>query len=161
MLHPGAASRTRIAPPAGVQCRPDAGATLPLGPSQFVATVGTLGGGRERTVEHRTASRVSRWSAVLLIIAGTLAACGSAATSSPTTSAAEATSWRAPAVFSTPPDAGHIIDPLSANPTDLAAHGYVEQEYFASGTASPRRTRWSFAVPIRCRRRRWTGSRCN
>ena len=79
-------------------------------------------------------SRAGRWSAVLLIIAGTLAACSSAA-SSPATTAAEPTGWRAPAVFSTPPDTGHILDPLSANPTDLAAHGYVEQEYFASGTA--------------------------
>ena len=116
-----------------------------------MATVGALGGGRKHTVEHRTASRVSRWSAVL-IITGTLTACGSAA-SSPTTTATEPTGWRAPAVFSTPPDAGQILDPLSANPTDLAAHGYVEQEYFASGTAysftshsTPSDGKWAIAV---------------
>jgi len=118
-----------------------------------VASVGTPGGGWERTVDHRTAYRASRWSAILLIVAGTLAACGSAATSSPSTSAAELTGWRAPAVFSAPPDTGHIIEPVSANPTDLAAGGYVEQEYFASGTASsftsrstPSDGKWTIAV---------------
>jgi hypothetical protein len=85
-------------------------------------------------MEHHTTSSAGRWSAVLLVVAGTLAACGSAASSSPTT-AVELTGWQAPAVFSTPPDAGQIIEPVSANPSDLAAHGYVEQEYFASGTA--------------------------
>ncbi len=105
-------------------------------------------------VDHRSASRAGRWGAVLVIVAGTLAACGSAAaSSSPTTSAAEATGWRAPAVFSTPPDTGHIIEPVSANPTDLAAHGYEEQEYFASGTAysftsrsTPSDGKWTIAV---------------
>ena len=132
---------------------PDAGATLPLGSSHVVASVGTLLEGWERTVDHRTASHACKWSAVLLIVAGALAACGSAATSSPTTTAAALTGWRAPAVFSTPPDTGQIIEPLSANPTDLAAHGYVEQEYFASGTAysftsrsAPSDGKWTIAV---------------
>ncbi len=31
---------------------------------------------------------------------------------------------------------GHVVEPLSANAPNLAANGYVEQEYFASGTAS-------------------------
>ena len=118
-----------------------------------MAPVGTLGGGRERTVEHRTASNVSRWTAVILVIAGTLAGCGSAATSSPTTTTGEPTGWRAPAVFSTPPDTGTVIEPVSANPSDLTAHGYVEQEYFASGTAhsftsrsTPSDGKWTIAV---------------
>jgi len=117
-----------------------------------VATVGTFGGGRERSVEHRIVSKVSLWSAVL-IITGTLTACSSAATSSPTTSVVVPTGWRAPAVFSTPPDAGQILDPLSANPTGLAAHGYVEHEYFASGTAysftsrsTPSDGKWAIAT---------------
>jgi hypothetical protein len=104
-------------------------------------------------VDHRTASDAGKWSAALLIVAGVLAACGSAATSSPPTTAAQPTGWRAPAVFSTPPDTGHIIEPLSANPTGLAAHGYVEQEYFASGTAysftsrsTPSDGKWTIAV---------------
>ncbi|HEY4947352.1 MAG TPA: alpha/beta hydrolase domain-containing protein, partial [Acidimicrobiales bacterium] len=104
-------------------------------------------------MEHRTASNVSRWTAVILVIAGTLAGCGSAATSSPTTTTGEPTGWRAPAVFSTPPDTGTVIEPVSANPSDLTAHGYVEQEYFASGTAhsftsrsTPSDGKWTIAV---------------
>ena len=100
-----------------------------------MASVGTLGGGRNAPWNTVAAIRTGRWGAVLLVAAGTLAACGSSASSSPTTTAAQLTGWRAPAVFSTPPDAGLIIEPVSANPVDLAAHGYVEQEYFASGTA--------------------------
>jgi hypothetical protein len=45
---------------------------------------------------------------------------------------------------------GHIIEPASAVSTNLAAHGYVEQEFFASGTAhaftatsSPADGRWT------------------
>ena len=34
-----------------------------------------------------------------------------------------------------PITAGHIIEPASAVPVNLAANGYVEQEFFASGTA--------------------------
>jgi hypothetical protein len=40
------------------------------------------------------------------------------------------------ATLTGPITTGHVIEPLSANPTDLAAYGYVEQEFFASGTAS-------------------------
>jgi hypothetical protein len=61
--------------------------------------------------------------------------------------------WAAPAAFSTPPDVGHVIEPISANPTGLAAHDYVEQEYFASGraysftsTSTPSDGRWTFTV---------------
>ena len=118
-----------------------------------MASVGTPGGGMERAMDHRTASRAGRWGAVLLTVAGTLAACGSSASSSPTTAPAVSTPWQAPAVFSAPPDTGQIIDPLTAIPTDLAAYGYVEQEYFASGTAysftsrsTPSDGKWTIAV---------------
>jgi hypothetical protein len=40
------------------------------------------------------------------------------------------------ATFSGPITVGHVIEPLSIHPSGLAAHGYVEQEFFASGTAS-------------------------
>ena len=47
---------------------------------------------------------------------------------------------------------GHIIEPVSANPTGLAANDYVEQEFFASGTATAFRStsapsdgKWSIA----------------
>jgi len=124
-----------------------------------MASIGTLGGGREHTVEHRTGkdrtvNRVGAWSAVLLVLAGTLAACSSSASSTPTTmSAAQLTAWRAPAVFSTPPPAGQTIEPLSANPIGITAHAYEEQEYFASGTAysftglsTPDDGKWTIAV---------------
>ncbi len=104
-------------------------------------------------MDQRNTGRAGRWGAVLLVVAGTLAGCGSAASSSPTTTAARLTGWRAPAVFTTPPDTGKIIEPLSANPSDLAAHGYVEQEYFASGTAysftsrsTPSDGKWTIAT---------------
>jgi hypothetical protein len=43
--------------------------------------------------------------------------------------------YDAAATFEGPVTVGHIIEPESALPTGLAAHDYVEQEYFASGTA--------------------------
>ena len=86
-------------------------------------------------MDHRNAHRAGRCSTILLLLAGTLAACGGAASSSSTSSVAVLTGWRAPAVFSTPPAAGVVNDPISANPSGLASHGYIEQEYFASGTA--------------------------
>ncbi len=43
--------------------------------------------------------------------------------------------YAASASLTGPITTGHVIVPLSANPLDLAANGYVEQEYFASGTA--------------------------
>ncbi|HVT41781.1 MAG TPA: alpha/beta hydrolase domain-containing protein [Acidimicrobiales bacterium] len=39
------------------------------------------------------------------------------------------------ATFTGPVTTGHLIEPLSAEPSGLAAHDYVEQEFFASGTA--------------------------
>ena len=43
--------------------------------------------------------------------------------------------YQAPATFSGPFTVGHVIEPLTALPPDLAAHGYVEQEFSAGGTA--------------------------
>ncbi len=39
------------------------------------------------------------------------------------------------ATFALPPSAGIVDEPASTRPFDLRAHGYVEHEYFASGTA--------------------------
>ncbi len=108
-----------------------------------------------------------RRAAVLMVVAASLAACGgssSAATASTTTgrSTTGTAAWKAPATFSAPPDAGVIDQPISADPPDMAAHGYVEQEYFASGTAyelsatsTPSDGRWTFDVahPARYRTR--------
>ena len=54
---------------------------------------------------------------------------GSAATSG------GAAAYRAVAAFTGPVTVGHVIEPETALPSDLSAHGYVEQEFFASGTA--------------------------
>ncbi len=54
------------------------------------------------------------------------------------------------ATFSGPVTTGHIVEPLSGVNVDLRAHGYVEQEFFASGqayaftaTSTPSSGRWS------------------
>ena len=43
--------------------------------------------------------------------------------------------YDAAATFDGPVTVGHIIEPETARPTNLAQHDYVEQEFFASGTA--------------------------
>ena len=59
---------------------------------------------------------------------------------SPEAGAASATSpdvsFHAAATLTGPITTGHIVEPLSAHPLYLAANGYEEQEYFASGTAT-------------------------
>jgi hypothetical protein len=93
-----------------------------------------------------------------VVAAGVLAACGGGATGAPAGSSGgrsptQFTAWQAPSTFSAPPSTGSIVEPISANPTGLAAHGYVEQEYFASGTAyaftstaTPSDGKWTFTV---------------
>jgi len=100
-------------------------------------------------MDDRCSRPTTRWAVVLVVLAATVAACGGSGTSSPTTTAVPG-GWRAPATFTAAPATGTIIEPISANPVDLAAHGYEEQEYFASGTATaftPRSTpadgRWT------------------
>ena len=50
--------------------------------------------------------------------------------------AAAAVSYHSAATLTGPITVGHVVEPLSAQPVDLAASGYVEQEFFASGTAT-------------------------
>jgi hypothetical protein len=63
-----------------------------------------------------------------------------------------ATTYGQPATFTGPVTVGHVIEPVSTIPTELATHGYEEQEFFASGTAhalratsSPSDGRWTAA----------------
>jgi len=67
---------------------------------------------------------------VVSSVAGTLgmAPAGAASTTHSTYSAA--------AALSGPITTGHIIEPLTSQPSYLAANGYMEQEFFASGTAT-------------------------
>jgi hypothetical protein len=44
-------------------------------------------------------------------------------------------SFQTAATLTGPVTVGHVVEPLTAHSPDLAANGYEEQEYFASGTA--------------------------
>ena len=66
--------------------------------------------------------------------------------------AAGAAVWTARASFTGPVTAGTIVEPESARPSGISAYDYVEQEFFASGTAyafqaaaTPSNGRWSIA----------------
>jgi len=70
----------------------------------------------------------------------------------PTNASDTASIYQAAATFSGPFTVGKVIEPLTANPPDLASHDYVEQEFSASGTAhafratsSPSDGKWSIA----------------
>jgi Alpha/beta hydrolase domain len=87
-----------------------------------------------------------------LVAAGCVAAAAGAGPAGAATPSGDTTLYGAVATFSAPPQTGHIIEPESARPTGLQAHDYVEQEYFASGTAhafqatsSPSDGRWTIA----------------
>jgi hypothetical protein len=43
--------------------------------------------------------------------------------------------YDAAATITGPVTGGHVIDPLTVHPLDLASRGYLQQEFFASGTA--------------------------
>jgi len=66
---------------------------------------------------------------VALILAGPQEAGAATATSSDVT-------FHSAATLTGPITTGKIVEPLSAHPLDLAATGYEENEYFASGTAT-------------------------
>ena len=63
---------------------------------------------------------------------------------------APASTYEAAATFTGPITTGSVIEPLSANPLQLVANGYVQQEFFAAGKATaftaksePSNGRWS------------------
>jgi hypothetical protein len=95
------------------------------------------------------------WAAVA-VAAGPVGTAGAGLGSAPIALAASTTSnssvYRSVATFSGPITVGHVIEPLTALPLYLSQNGYVEQEYFASGTAhafratsSPFNGRWTIA----------------
>ena len=97
----------------------------------------------------------TRW-VLVGVAAATMTLCGPAAgTSAPaphssiTVPATRGSVYAASAVLTGPVKVGHIIEPASAFSINLAAHGYVEQEFFASGkahaftaTSAPADGRW-------------------
>jgi hypothetical protein len=78
---------------------------------------------------------MQRWIAVTATLAVALASLAALAGAAPAGADGAGGLYAATATLSGPVTTGHIIEPLSAVATNLAAHGYVEQEYFASGTA--------------------------
>ena len=69
------------------------------------------------------------------LLVGVAAAMVASCTVVPARRASQVPAYPASAILGGPVNLGHITEPASAIPIDLAAHGYVEQEYFASGTA--------------------------
>jgi hypothetical protein len=74
-----------------------------------------------------------RWIAAATVL--TLALGALAAGVSPAGATGGSAIYGASATLSGPVTTGHIVEPLSAVSTNMAANGYEEQEYFASGTA--------------------------
>ena len=76
--------------------------------------------------------QTQRWIAVAAVLTVGL---GTLVGAAPAGAASGSAVYSATATLSGPVTTGHIVEPLSAVATPLAANGYVEQEYFASGTA--------------------------
>jgi Alpha/beta hydrolase domain len=88
---------------------------------------------------HRGDVRARQLTATVAGLLGGLALCLTACASGAPASAAVPAPQHPVgpmAVLSGPITTGHIIEPETALPTGLAAHHYVEQEYFAAGTAT-------------------------
>jgi hypothetical protein len=68
--------------------------------------------------------------AILAVCVVTSASAQASAATSP------ATIFHSAAVLTGPVTTGQVIEPISAQTPDLAANGYVEQEFFAAGTAT-------------------------
>lgn len=96
----------------------------------------------------------ARATALVAILGLTGTACAAASTARTAAPAGPAPArLTAAATFSDPPDTGHVIEPLSGPVAGLGTYGYVEHEYFASGTATAFRTtatpsdgRWTVAA---------------
>ncbi len=69
-----------------------------------------------------------------LVAAGVIGTGGATAVAAP--SSTTAAIFSRAATLEGPITTGHVVEPLSANAPNLAPNGYIEQEYFASGTAS-------------------------
>jgi hypothetical protein len=93
--------------------------------------------------------RRSGW---LVVAVATVLAATSASSAVPAGAATQSSLYAASATLTGPVRVGHIIEPESAVSIDLARHEYVEQEFFASGTAqaftatsTPANGRWAVA----------------
>ena len=84
---------------------------------------------RPDSIAFRGRTTLAGLAALVALFPLTLAAQAGAAATSPNGS------FQTAATLTGPITAGHIVEPESAHPLELASSGYEEQEYFASGTA--------------------------
>ena len=88
---------------------------------------------RHDPIVHGAGTALAAMAALVAFFVLTLVAAPEAAAASATS---PDVSFHAAATLTGPITTGHIIEPLSAHSVDLAPNGYVEQEFFASGTAT-------------------------
>jgi hypothetical protein len=85
---------------------------------------------RHHPVAPKAGSALAGLAALVALSSVTLVTQAAAGASS------SAVTYHSAATLTGPVTVGHIVEPLTAQPSDLAANGYVEQEFFASGTAT-------------------------
>ena len=91
---------------------------------------------RRHTTVARAGSAAVAGATLVVLLAATLSGqTGAGASSGPQAATAQVT-YHTAAALTGPITTGHPIEPLSAQPLDLAASGYAEHEFFASGTAT-------------------------
>jgi hypothetical protein len=110
-------------------------------------------------METSMSSRTTRTTVTMVgliaaVVFGTVG--GSLVTSAAGATSTQPATYRAAATFAGPITKGHVIEPLTANPSTLVAHGYIEQEFFASGvanafkaTAEPSNGKWTITPTTR------------
>ena len=91
---------------------------------------------RRRTAVLRARSAAVAGATLVALLATSLAGPPDAGASSGQWAATAHVTFRSAATLTGPITIGHVVEPLSAQPVGLAAQGYVEQEFFASGTAT-------------------------
>jgi len=91
---------------------------------------------QRRTTALRAGSAAVAGATLVALLTATLSGQGGVGASSALRAATAHVTYDAAAALTGPITTGHIVEPLSAQPLGLAAQGYVEQEFFASGTAT-------------------------
>jgi Alpha/beta hydrolase domain len=91
---------------------------------------------RQYTFVTRTGAFVVGAMLVALPAAGLAGQPDAGASSAVRGATVDAVTYHTAATLTGPITTGHVVEPISAHPLELAASGYVEQEFFASGTAT-------------------------
>jgi len=88
------------------------------------------------TIAPRARKTVAVAVALIAIVSVTLGRPADGASSASNSRTANDAIYQAAATLTGPITVGQVIEPLTARPLDLKAYGYVQQEFFASGTAT-------------------------